>query len=162
MKTVVKIAAPLAVLAALTTAVAAPALTAGPSARDITVREKVSWVRFVHQKASTGDERLLTGDRVLTSQRLYDGHNTRIGTLYTDCVNVGATAPVFSATMLCTASYRLAKGQFATVGAIRLGGSPGASPTPIIGSGSFRGMHGEVASARPGKGYDVDVLHVDG
>jgi len=70
---------------------------------------------------------------------------------------------VYKATLLCTASYRLADGQFATVGAIRLGGRPGASPTPIVGSGAYRGQHGEVASAPPVKGYEsVDVLHIDG
>jgi hypothetical protein len=146
-------------------AVAVPALTSAQSsgARDITVREKVTWVRFLHQKTSTRGDRMLTGDRVLTYQRLYDQSSKRIGTLYTDCVNVGPAAHVYRATLLCTASYRLTEGQFATVGAIRLGGRPGASPTPIIGSGAYRGQHGEVASAPPVKGYEsVDVLHIDG
>jgi hypothetical protein len=145
-------------------AIALPALTSAQStaARDITVREKVTWVRFLHQKTSTRGDRMLTGDRVLTYQRLYDESAKRIGTLYTDCVNVGSAAHVYKATLLCTASYRLTEGQFATVGAIRLGGRPGASPTPIIGSGAYRGQHGEVASAPPVKGYEsVDVLHLD-
>ena len=146
-------------------AVALPALTSAQSsgARDIVVRVKVTWVRFLHQATSTRGDRMLTGDRVLTYQRLYDESAKRIGTLYTDCVNVGSAAHVYRATLLCTASYRLTEGQFATVGAIRLGGRPGASPTPIVGSGAYRGQHGEVASAPPVKGYEsVDVLHIDG
>jgi hypothetical protein len=146
-------------------AVALPALTSAQSsgARDIAVREKVTWVRFLHQATSTRGDRMLTGDRVLTYQRLYDESAKRIGTLYTDCVNVGSAAHVYRATLLCTASYRLAEGQFATIGAIRLGGRPGASPTPVVGSGAYRGQHGEVASAPPVKGYEsVDVLHIDG
>jgi len=155
--------APLALVAA--SAIALPALTSAQStgAHDITVREKVTWVRFQHHKTSTLGDRMLTGDRVLTYQRLYDESAKRIGTLYTDCVNVGPAAHVYKATLLCTASYRLSQGQFATVGAIRVGGRPGASPTPIIGSGAYRGQHGEVASAPPVKGYEsVDVLHIDG
>jgi hypothetical protein len=156
----------LAVLALVAAAaVAVPALTSAQStgARDIAVREKVTWVRFLHQKTSTRGDRMLTGDRVLTYQRLYNESAKRIGTLYTDCVNVGSAAHVYKATLLCTASYRLTEGQFATIGAIRLGGRPGASPTPIIGSGAYRGQHGEVASAPPVKGYEsVDVLHIDG
>jgi hypothetical protein len=154
-----------AVAASAAGAIALPTLTAAQSTgpRDVAVREKVTWVRFLHQRTSTRGDRMLTGDRVLTYQRLYDESATRIGTLYTDCVNVGAAAHVYKATLLCTASYRLGQGQFATVGAIRLGGRPGASPTPIIGSGAYRGQHGEVASAPPVKGYEsVDVLHVDG
>lgn len=147
----------------LTIGVAVPALTGAQStgAREIVVRERVASVRFVHQKPSTRGDRLLTGDSVLTRQRLYDESGNRIGTLFTDCVNVGHAAVVFRATALCTASYRFADGQFATVGAIRLGGQPGTSPTPILGSGIYRGVHGEVASAPPIKGYDVDVLRLD-
>jgi hypothetical protein len=157
--------APAALALVAASAIALPALTSAQStgARDITVREKVTWVRFLHQKTSTRGDRMLTGDRVLTYQRLYDESAKRIGALYTDCVNVGSAAHVYKATLLCTASYRLSHGQFATVGAIRLGGRPGASPTPIIGSGAYRGQHGEVASAPPVKGYEsVDVLHIDG
>jgi hypothetical protein len=153
------------VLAAAAAGAIVPALTTAQSdgGRDIAVREKVKWVRFLHHARSTRGDRMLTGDRVLTYQRLYDESDKRIGTLYTDCVNVGSAAHVYRATLLCTASYRLGQGQFATVGAIRLGGKPGASPTPIIGSGAYRGQSGEVASARPVKGYEsVDVLHIDG
>lgn len=155
----------LALAAAAAGAIAVPTITGAQSTgpRDITVREKVTWVRFLHQRKETRADRMLTGDRVLTNQRLYDGSAKRIGTLFTDCVNVGSAAAVYKATLLCTASYRLADGQFATVGAIRLGGKPGASPTPIVGSGAYRGQHGEVASAAPVKGYEsVDVLHIDG
>jgi hypothetical protein len=102
------------------------------------------------------------GDRVLTRQRLFDERDKSIGTLYTDCVNVGRPGRVFQATLLCSASYRFAGGQFATVGSIRLADAPGTSPTPIVGSGKFRGRHGEVASTKSVKGYDsADVLRID-
>jgi hypothetical protein len=40
-------------------------------------------------------------------------------------------------------------------------GAPGAA-APLAGSGAYRGVRGEVTSGKPGKGYDVDVLHLDG
>lgn len=69
---------------------APPALTSAQSSggRDITVRDKVQSIRFVHQKRTKTDDRLATGDRVLTHQRLFDETNKTIGTLLTDCVNV--------------------------------------------------------------------------
>jgi hypothetical protein len=32
---------------------------------------------------------------------------------------------------------------------------------PLVGSGAYRGVRGEVTSGKPGKGYDVDVLRLD-
>jgi hypothetical protein len=154
-----------AALAAVAGAAAIPALTTGQEptpGKDIVVREKVLDLRFVHQSRATKGDRMRMGDRVLTRQRLFDDSNKPIGRLFTDCVNVGGSARVFDATLLCTASYRFAKGQFATVGAIRLGAGIGNSPTPIVGSGIYRGLHGEVASAPPVKGYEsADVLRLD-
>jgi hypothetical protein len=100
------------------------------------VREKALDLRFVRQSCSTKGDRMHMGDRVLTRQRLFDANDKAIGPLFTDCVNVGGSARVYKATLLCTASYRFAKGQFATVGAVVLGAGPGNSPTPIIGSGA--------------------------
>jgi hypothetical protein len=150
-----------AAAAAAGAVVGVPALTSAQTSggKQIVVREKLRALRIVHQNASTKDDRLLMGDHVLTHQRLFNERNRAIGSLYTDCVNAGAPARVFSATLLCTASYRLAGGQFSTVGALRLGTG---TPTPILGSGRYRGVHGEVASAPPVKGYkDVDVLRLD-
>jgi len=144
-------------------AVAVPALTqaqpAGP--RDITVRERVQSINFVHQKRAKKDDRLATGDRVLTRQRLFDTSDKSIGTLYTDCVNVGRAAAVFAATLQCSATYSFADGQLTASGLFHVGTSGG--PAPIVGgSGAYRGTGGDVTSGRPGKGYDVDVLHLDG
>ena len=161
-------ARPLAVLvsAAVAGGVAVPALTGAQStsgAREIVVREKVKDVRFVRQSTKTKGDRMAMGDRVLTRQLLFDNADKQIGTLYTDCTKVGGATKVFDAVLLCTASYRFADGQFATTGAIRLGGKPGSSATPIAGSGAYRGQRGEVASAPPVKGYEsVDVLRIDG
>jgi len=156
----------LAACAATAAAVALPALTGAqsPSAdREIVVREKVESLRFVRQSGKTKADRMAMGDRVLTRQALYDASDKRIGRLVTDCAKVGGGAHVFQATLLCTASYRFADGQFATAGQIRLASPPGTSPTPIVGSGAYRGQHGEVASTKGVKGYDsVDVLRIDG
>jgi len=143
-------------------AVAVPALTeaqpTGP--RDITVRERVQSIHFVHQKHTAKDDRLATGDRVLTRQRLFDTSDKPIGSLFTDCVNVGRAAGVFAATLQCTASYRFADGQVVASGLFHVGTSGG--PAPIVGgSGAYRGAGGDVSSGKPGKGYDVDVLHFE-
>ena len=150
---------------AAVSAAAIPTLTTAqePAAgTEIVVREKVVDLRFVRHSRATKRDRLAMGDRVLTRQRLFNAGDKATGMLYTDCVNVGAAARVFKATLLCTASYRFQKGQFATVGSIRLGAGPGNSPTPIVGSGAYRGLRGEVASAPTVKGYDsADVLRLD-
>jgi hypothetical protein len=152
----------LAAVAVAAGAIAVPALTSAQSSggRDITVREKVQSIRFVHQKPTKTDDRLATGDHVLTRQRLFDEGNKAIGTLFTDCVNVGGPAPIFSATLQCTASYRFADGQLVATGLFAVG-QVGAS-TPLVGSGAYQGLQGEVTSGKPGKGFDVDVLHLDG
>ena len=124
------------------------------------MHEKVRSIHFVHQTRTKTDDRLATGDRVLTRQRLFDEANKAIGTLFTDCVNVGAAARVVSATLQCTASYQLAGGELVAMGVIRFG-APGAS-APLAGSGAYRGVRGEVTSGKPEKGPDVDILHLDG
>jgi hypothetical protein len=152
----------LAAVTAVAAAATVPALTAahGQAGRGITVREKLRSVHFIHEKRATKGDRLATGDRVLTRQGLFDSHDKPMGTLFTNCTNVGRPAQVFAATLQCTASYRFADGQLVAIGVIRFG-APGGS-APLVGSGAYRGVTGEVTSAKPGKGYDVDVLHLDG
>jgi hypothetical protein len=152
-----------AVVVGLAAAAAIPSLSTAESSggRDVTVREKVRAVHFVRQSGATKGDRLATGDRVLTHQLLFDANDRPIGSLFTDCVNVGSAARVFGATLQCTASYRLAGGQLVATGVARLG-SPRAS-APLVGSGTYRGVRGEVSAGRPARGYaTVDVLHVDG
>src|SRR2546423_1881364 len=97
-----------AALAALGTAAALPLMSSAgsPGARDVTVREKVRAVKFVHTSKSTRGEQLALGDRVITRQALFDEQDHAVGTFFTDCVNVGHRAPVFSATLQCTSIYR--------------------------------------------------------
>jgi hypothetical protein len=144
-------------------AIALPALTSAQStgARDITVREKVQSIRFIHQQRSMKGDRLATGDRLLTRQHLFDDANKAIGTLFTDCVNVGAPARVFAATLQCTATYRFDDGQVVLTGLLHVG-AVGTSAPIAGGSGAYRGARGEVTTGKPEKGYDVDVLHLDG
>src|SRR5215218_2144638 len=60
-------------------AVAVPTLTSAQTdgSRDITVREKVRAVKFVHAGASSRGERLAMGDHVLTRQALSDDKGRR-------------------------------------------------------------------------------------
>jgi Allene oxide cyclase barrel like domain len=144
-------------------AVAVPTLTSAQSTgpRDITVREKVQSIRFVHQQRSTKGDRLAPGDRLRTRQRLFDDANRPIGALFTDCVNVGASARVFAATLQCVATYRFADGQVVLTGLLHVG-AVGTSAPIAGGSGAYRGARGEVTTGKAVNGYDVDVLHLDG
>ena len=155
-----------AALAALGTAAALPLISSAgsPGARDVTVRDKVRAVKFVHTSKSTHAEQLALGDRVVTRQALFDEQDHAVGTFSTDCVNVGHKAPVFSATLQCTSIYRFADGQVVTSGVVRLGGSPADARIAIVGgTGAYRRARGEVGSGPSVKGYDtVDVLHIDG
>ena len=106
--------------------------------------------------------RLATGDRVLTRQALYDSGRRARGTLFTDCANVGAPAPVFRATLQCTSTYRFHDGEVVSAGGVRLGAGATAGFPRVGGSGAYRGAHGEVSAGPSIKGFDsVDVLHVD-
>jgi hypothetical protein len=74
---------------------------------------------------------------------------------------VGHAARVFAATLQCAASYRFADGQLAATDVLHLG-APGDAASIVGGSGAYRAAGGEVTSGKPGKGYDVDVLQLDG
>jgi hypothetical protein len=68
-----------------------------------------------------------------------------------------ASARVFAATLQCVASYLFADGQVVLTGVLHVGTS-----APVVGgSGAYRGARGEVTTAKPVNGYDVDVLHLD-
>jgi len=154
-------------VAALAAAAAVPALTGaqGSDARELTVREKVQAVTFVHTnpKASPRSDRLAPGDRVLTRQALSAENGGALGTLFTDCVNVGRGARVFTATLQCTSSYRFADGEVVAAGVVRLDAGAQAGFPITGGSGAYRGARGEITPGQPVEGYDsVDVLHLDG
>jgi hypothetical protein len=102
-----------AAVLALSAAVAIPTFTSAQTvgAREIAVREKVRAVKFVHSKPSTRGERLAQGDRVLTRQALFAENGSAVGTLFTDCVNVGRAAEVFEATLQCVSTYRFKDGE---------------------------------------------------
>lgn len=152
-----------AALTALAAGAAIPALTGAqaPGGREITVRDKVRSVQFIHARASTKGDRLATGDRVLTRQALFDTANKPIGTLFTDCANLGPRAQVFKATLQCTVTYRFGDGQVVAAGLVSF--KPGAQ-TPIVGgTGAYRLARGEVEAGAPVKGYEsVDVLRLPG
>jgi len=150
-----------AALAATTAAVALPALGGAQTGdREITAREKVRSVKFVHQKRTTKGERLATGDRVLTRQAIFNAGGKASGTLFTDCANVGKAAAVFKATLQCTLTYRFGDGQIVSAGVVRLGSGGVAAAFPIVGgTGAYKGVRGEAKAGAPVKGFDsVDVL----
>lgn len=153
-----------AALAALGAAAAIPGLTVanGTAGRDITVREKLKDVEFVHTGSARG-EKLAMGDRVITRQALFDTNDRRVGTLVTDCVNTGATAEFFAARLQCLSTYRFQDGQIVSAGAVRLADGP-ANQFPIVGgAGAYRGAGGQIEPGAPVPGYEsVDVLHLDG
>lgn len=153
-------------LAAIAAAVAIPALSGAqaPTTRDITVRDKARSVTFVHAKPSTRGERLATGDRVLTRQAMFDTSNAAIGTLFTDCTNLGRAAAVFKATLQCTTTYRFRDGQVIAVGVLEFAKAKPGARFPIVGgSGAYRSARGEIEVGAPVKAYNsVDILHVEG
>lgn len=162
-----------AALVALVAAVSIPVISTAETSgtRDITVREKLGALKIIDAKPRARDpfSRFSLGDRVLTRQAMFDESNRRIGTLVSDCVGVGRTAPLFKTTLQCTASYRLKDGQVVAAGAVRLGDRQSVKgrregAVPIVGgSGAYRGASGEVTPGAPVKGYEsVDVLHLDG
>ena len=155
-----------ATLAAIAAAVALPALGGAQTsgARDITVRDKVRAATFVHHTRSARGERMAMGDRVLTRQAAYDENDRRIGSLYTDCVNIGPKAQVFHATLQCTSIFRFRGGQVVAQGVVKPGSSsPSARIAIVGGTRAYRSATGEVGPGAPVKGYEtVDVLHLDG
>lgn len=150
-----------ATVAAGAVAVAVPALSgAQTTGRDITVHEKATAVRFVKQSKKTKGEALATGDRVLTRQTMKGNDGKRLGTLYTDCTNVGAKAKVFKATLQCLTTYKFGNGEVIGAGVVTLS-APGASAPIVGGSGAYAGASGTITAGKPGKGDDsVDILHL--
>ncbi len=144
-----------AALAATTAAVALPALGGAQTGdREITAREKVRSVKFVHQKRTTKGERLATGDRVLTRQGIFNAGGKASGTLFTDCANVGKAAAVFKATLQCTSTYRFGDCQ---------NFKPGQLPTGPRGSTGPRGATGETGpTGAPGSALAYAHVRADG
>jgi len=146
---------------ALSSVVAVPALTSAQSApgTTITVQEKVRTVVSddVAPKSKTG--RVSVGDRLITRQSLFGPDRKPTGTLFTDCTGVGPTKGFSAATLLCTVTYKFAKGQLVASGVLKLDGS---ARVPIVGgSGAYAGAQGTVRSSRPAKGFDsADVITI--
>lgn len=152
-------------LAAVATAVTIPALTGAQTsgAREITVREKVRSVALVHQNSHNKSDTLASGDSVVTLQALSSPEGAALGTLRTDCTNIGKKAPVFKATMQCLTTYRLNDGQVIAAGVVTLSSTDGLQFPIVGGSGAYAGANGYVSSGTPVKGYDtVDILHIAG
>jgi Allene oxide cyclase barrel like domain len=130
-----------AAVLALSAAVAIPALTSAQTVgtRAIAVHEKVRAATFVHAKPTTRGARLAQGDRVLTRQALFAADGSAIGTLFTDCANIGRAAEVFKATLQCVSTYRFKDGEVVSAGVVVLSAG-GTVRFPIVGgSGAYRG-----------------------
>ncbi|MGI8622876.1 MAG: allene oxide cyclase barrel-like domain-containing protein [Solirubrobacteraceae bacterium] len=150
-----------AAMAVAASATAIPALTsAQPSGRTITVHEKVTGLKFVHHDKATKGDKLAMGDAVVTRQSMKDDDGRALGTLFTDCTNVGAKAPVFKAKLECLMTYKFSDGEVTAAGVATLS-DPNVSFPIVGGSSAYTGASGTVTPGKPGKGDDsVDVLHI--
>lgn len=159
-----------AAAAALSAAVAVPALTGAqsPPARTITLQERVQTAvgDDVAPKSKRGPimsptGRVSVGDRLVVRQAVFNTSRKRIGKLYTDCTGVGPTKPLFGgATLLCTVTYKLSDGEIVAAGAVSLK----RFEIPIIGgTGAYAGARGTVKTVKPAKGFDsADVITIAG
>lgn len=152
--------------AALSAAIAVPALTNAQSAAGttITVQEKLQGLAMddVAPKSKSGPGSVSLGDRLTTRQALFDASKRRLGTLYTDCTGVGPTKSFDKATLLCTTTYALAGGQIVAAGHVKLDGSTGGLPI-VAGTGQYAGARGTVTTGKPAKGYDSsDTITITG
>jgi hypothetical protein len=152
-----------ATVAAGAVAVAVPALSgAQATGREITVHEKLSAETVVHRSKSAKGEKLATGDRVLTRQSMKGADGKRLGTLYTDCVNVGPKRNVFKAELQCEITYKFHDGQVVGAGVLQFS-NPTTSGAIVGGSGAYSGATGTIGAGKPAKSDDsVDVLHLAG
>jgi hypothetical protein len=121
----------------------------------------VRTVEFVRVNPSTRDQTMRLGDRVITTQALFNESDDTVGTLSTDCVNVGGTAQVFKATLQCTSIYRLADGEVVGLA------SCASTPDRLRGSRSWAAAvptATRTASRRsPVKGYDsTELMYLGG
>jgi hypothetical protein len=146
---------------ALAAAVAVPVLTNAqtpPATTSITFQETAPHVAIDDiAPKSKARETVGLGDRLITTGPIFDAAHKRLGSIYTDCTNVGATKPVFKATLQCTVTYQTATGQIVAAGLFKLDGT---GQLPIVGgSGTYTGAHGTVTSGKPAKGFDdADII----
>ncbi|HEV2057817.1 MAG TPA: dirigent protein [Solirubrobacteraceae bacterium] len=151
-------------VAALSAGIAVPALTTAqtPAATVITVQEKVQTVVQDDVPPKAKRHSVSAGDRLITRQSLFNADERRIGTLYTDCTSVSATATFPRLTLLCTVTYKLGHEQIVAVGTARF--NDDASELPIVGgTGAYAGARGTIKMTKPMKGYDsADVITING
>ena len=158
-------AAVLAAGAAIAAVTVIPALTDAQTngAREITVRMKVRGGAQVQHRRSARGDRLAPGDVVLTRLAMLSPDGAALGSAYSECVNVGAKADPFKATLQCAQTYKFKDGQIVTVGVVRFSQLKNLSVAIVGGSGAYRGASGHVTAGESVKGFDsVDVLHLDG
>lgn len=149
--------------AAASAAIALPGSTVAQTSdgtRTITVQEKV--VDIAKDDVAPKSKRKVSlGDRLITRQSLFDANKKRVGTLFTDCSGVGATKPIFDATLQCSLTYRFADGQIIAAGTTSL---TGGKPISLIGgTGAYAGVRGTVQLTKPAAGFDsADLITING
>ena len=144
-----------ALVAALATAaIAVPTISnAGLPPSQLAFNEKVISTKFVQHAKATKGIQLAPGDSIVTRQSLFDDSDMRVGTLFTDCTNVGAKAQVFRAALSCNLTYRLASGDIVGSGVATLN-DPDAEFAVVGGTGDFQGVGGTASALPPEDGYD--------
>ena len=158
-------AAATAVVTAIAGATAIPALTGAQTsgAREITVHMKVRGGTEIHHRQRARSDKLATGDAVLVRLKMFSPSGAALGSAYTECVNVGAKAAGFKATLQCVQTYNFRDGQIVTAGVARFSELEKLSIPIVGGSGAYRGASGHLSAGEPVEGFDsVDILHLDG
>ena len=148
-------------LVALSAAIAVPVLTNAqtqPATTSITFQETAPHVAIddIAPKSKARDTVSL-GDRLIATGPIFDATHKRLGSFSSDCTNVGATKPLFKATLQCTVTYQTEAGQIVAAGLFKLDGT---GELPIVGgSGTYSGARGTVTSGKPLKGFDAaDII----
>jgi hypothetical protein len=150
-------------VAAIAAVTAIPALTGAQSngEREITVRLKVRGGAQVQHQGK--GEKLAPGDAVFTRLAMFGTDGARLGSAFTECVNVGTRAGALDATLQCMQTYRFRDGQIVIAGVIKFSQLENLSVPIVGGSGAYRGASGVGTTGQPVKGFDsVDVLRLDG
>lgn len=86
------------------------------------------------------------GDGVITRQAMTDARHKKLGTLNTDCKNIGTKAQVFKAALQCVTTHRFADGEIVAAGVATIS-DPKASFPILGGSGAYTGASGTIPPA---------------
>jgi hypothetical protein len=140
-----RIAISLAAVAALSVAVAIPAVgqSQSPDERTVTVTAHTASVKVV-DLAPRG--RVAAGDMLVGVSRLRDSAGRRVGTSYLNCGIAKGSRTFERALFQCTGTHRLKGGTITIAGVARLGSAKVIRIAVTGGTGAYRGVTGELVN----------------